>query len=277
MQVTGNKTGRSYSLSIRLRTDGFSFFVNNPSDLAFIQKEDYTVGEGEEYANRLQQALQNSSLCSKSNAGVYVLTTMPDTRVPLEHFKKDEAEALFRLTFSQADPHKHRIVYNILPSLEVVELSAIDKDVERVLQERYPIGLQFLGTEGVMLEALQTYNEQQNAKNSRLYVYFHDGEMFLFRFQEGKLNFANSYAVAGQQDAVYYLLYAWKLMELNASADECLLVGTSPFIGLLPTLRTYLRQVKEITPRHLFPNLPQTAISQIPFDIFILLSSKNKL
>lgn len=275
MQVTGNKTSQSYSLSIRLRTDGFSFYLNNPSQLSFIQKEDYAVAPGATYADVLQQALQTSPLTRKVPATVYVQVCTPATRVPLDYFRKDEAEALHRLTFPHTDIRKNTIFYNILPQLEMVEISSIEKDVEQVLQTYCTTQLHLTGMNSNLLEAMKTYEEQRHGTARRLYTCLREQEMLIFCIHDHKLLFANSYEIAAAPNAVYYLLYVWKLLSLNPQADECVLIGYHQNNPMQNTLKAYLRNVSTLMPTDVFPHLPQTGGVDIPFDVLTLLSSKN--
>lgn len=275
MQVTGNKTSQSYSLSIRLRTDGFSFFLNNPSSFSFLQKEDYTVTADKAYAQRLQQALQTSALTQKELSDVHVLTCTPATRIPLDYFRKDEAEALYRLTFPQTDINNQSVFYNILPQLEIVEINSIAKDVEQVLQERYNPILHLNGLNSCLLETLKTYEEQQPDTTRRLYACFREQEMLLLCFGDRKLAFANSYDIAATANAVYYLLYIWKLLGLNPLEDECVLINSRYSPSVQEALGAYLRHVDELSPLAVFPQLPQTGNTDIPFDVLALLLKRN--
>lgn len=253
-----------------MHTDGFSFFVDNTSDLALVQQEYHAVTDGAAYADELRRALHTSTLAAKAGNTVYALVQAPATRVPFEHFRKDEAEALYCLTFAPADARKQTVFYNILPRLEVVEISAVDKEVEQVLQERYAHRLQWLTPNSRLLKPMQSYDERQPGTARRLYAYCREADMFLFSFEGQKLRFANSYTVAAPSNAIYYLLYAWKLLGFDAQQDECRLINATN--GMQQGLRAYLRHVDELQPERLFPSLPQTRTFHIPFDILTLLS-----
>ena len=125
MQETGNNQSQTYNLSIRLHADGFSFYSYNPTRTEPVAIEDYIYHEEESVAETLKKAIAQSAIVRKrNNPVVYGLVTGLSMQVPLECFRKEEAHALYRLTYAQEKTGK--TYYNILPHLEIAQIFTVD-------------------------------------------------------------------------------------------------------------------------------------------------------
>ena len=141
MQETGNNQSQTYNLSIRLHADGFSFYSYNPTRTEPVAIEDYIYHEEESVAETLKKAITQSAIVRKrNNPVVYGLVTGLSMQVPLECFRKEEAHALYRLTYAQEKTGK--TYYNILPHLEIAQIFTVDHEVERILNQYFP-GIRF--------------------------------------------------------------------------------------------------------------------------------------
>ena len=137
MQETGNNQSQTYNLSIRLHADGFSFYSYNPATTEPVAIEDYIYHEEESVAETLKKAIGQSAIVQKrNNSVVYGLVTGLSMQVPLECFRKEEAHALYRLTYAQEKTGK--TYYNILPHLEIAQIFTVDLEVERILSQYFP-------------------------------------------------------------------------------------------------------------------------------------------
>ena len=152
MQETGNNQSQTYNLSIRLHADGFSFYSYNPTRTEPVAIEDYIYHEEESVAETLKKAIAQSAIVRKrNNPVVYGLVTGLSMQVPLECFRKEEAHALYRLTYAQEKTGK--TYYNILPHLEIAQIFTVDHEVERILNQHFP-GIRFYHSHTMILEKL---------------------------------------------------------------------------------------------------------------------------
>lgn len=272
MQATGNKTFSPYTLSIRITADGFSFFLNNATEPALVRHEAYSVRPGESLAEALREALAASPLAAKATDRIFVISTLPATRVPLDHFRQDEAETLYRLTFPEANLRTHSLFYNILPSLEVAELCLLDKQMEQVLKERFAHHLHRISAGSCVAETLKTYEDACPQHTRRLYAVFGQADIQVFSFLNRQLQFANSYPRSTAANALYFLLQAWKSLGLDAQKDACLLIQAPADIPA--ALCAYLAHVEALRPSLLCPTLPQALTDTLPFDVQALFTNK---
>ena len=94
----------------------------------------------------------------------------------------------------------------------------------------------------------------------------------MFGFQQNRFKFCNSYDAARTKDAIYFLLYIWNQLQMDAAHDELHLVGEIPEEGaLLEGLKTYLEKVYVIKPAVDFNNHPVTQIKGMPYDLMTLI------
>ena len=189
-----------------------------------------------------------------------ILVSGRSTWMPLAEFNPACVQTIYNKVY--APTGKPSVVrYNILPTLEVIEIWSVDKEVERQLAADYP-NHRWLGVDGVVLERIFNY-ERQRATGRRLYAYSHDGELFVFNFANGTLCFANSFWPTSDDEARYYLFGAWQRLDFDAEKDELLLISCDT---MLPLLQPYIRHVAALTPKML--RLPDAA--GLPFDLLCL-------
>ena len=60
---------------------------------------------------------------------VNVYADYPSTRIPLDEFRSEEAQALYRLTFGNDSLTGMNMHYEMLPALETIEVFVIDAEI----------------------------------------------------------------------------------------------------------------------------------------------------
>lgn len=266
MPETGNNYNQAYSLSIRFHTDGFSFYCYNPHSIPAIESESFIYPDGSKHADTFSEALQTSVLCQKEYTMVQVLLTGESIQVPLQIFKKEEANALFSLAYPQASANK--IFYNILPSLEIAEVFCIERGIENILMSRYP-SVRVYHIHTMLLEKL-VLNAEPGTE--RLYAYFHDNKMFVFSYNGQQLLYANTFIAKECDNIVYYILSVWKELERQAATDKCLFLGNSTLMpDVIKNIRKYIRNVEWLSPADLYRRSSLAQTKNIPFDVLTLL------
>ena len=269
MQATGNKQQQTYNLSIRLRADGFSFYGCSTANAATVETEHYTCAEGERMADTLERAIAQSALLRQGAPGVvYGLASGPSMQIPLECFRKEEVHALYRLTYAQEKTGK--TYYNILPHLEIAQIFTIDPETERALCQHFA-GIRFYHNHSMLMEKI--WMTEQHGQ-PRLYACFDEGEMFVFCFKEQRLQYANTFPTDVAGNAAYYLLSAWKGLELDAQTTPCVLLGQSSLKDeTARQLAKFVRNVKNASATDIFKRSTLARNPQIPFDLLALLAN----
>lgn len=266
MQATGNNPIQPYNLSIRLHAGGLSFYGYQPSG-GQVASETYPYTTGKGTAETLQKALTQSAIARRgeNKFQTCVLADSPAMQVPLECFRKEEAHALYRLTY--AKEHTGKVYYNILPHLEIAQIFTIDTELEQLLLRHFP-GMRFYHGHTMVLEKMWLLETQSL---HRLYAYFHEQEIFVFAYREQRLAYANSFPADVAENAVYFLLSVWKDLKMDAQQGECVLIGEHGIKdSTAQLLSKYLAHVKETQATEIFRRSSLARDPQVPFDLLAL-------
>lgn len=222
MQATGNNPLHNYSLSIRISADGFSFIETDASTGTLWKRRDFVLREGENLAQKVEEVL--GTISDQLFVSVRLVSTAPSTRIPLEEFRRDDLVALYRVVYPDVDLQQMDLCYSVLPQLEVVELFPVSRDLRKVVSRTFST-VTCEHECGVMLEQMITDYRQRSLRCRTLYAHIADAQLLLCHINDGRLVFANSYPAQQIPDALYFLLYAWKTLSLDANTDVCILSG----------------------------------------------------
>ncbi|HIY36781.1 MAG TPA: DUF3822 family protein [Candidatus Paraprevotella stercorigallinarum] len=266
MQETGNNLSYTNNISIRVHADGFSFYCYTPHSVPAIKKETFNLSSEKSAAESLNEAITQSSMLKQEDKAVYGLISSPSIQIPLEYFKKEEASALFHLTYTHQQEKK--IYYNILPHLEVVKIFDIPKETEEVLCSHFPT-IRFYHIHTMIMEktAFQKATDRQ-----QLYIYLHDKEVFLLKYNSQSLHYSNTFPADATDNIIYYILSVWKLLNMDAETDECVFLGEHQLQnGAISALSPYLRNIRTLTNGELYKRSGAGNLPDIPLDVLSLL------
>lgn len=281
MPATGNNPHIALTLSIRLSADGFCFYVCNPQENSLVRSERFSLGADESWTDKLQQALSRQEYFNRNIDQVFVLTCSPSTRVPIESFVREEANALYELAFNLPDVEQYHIIYNILPRLEAVELYRIRRDVEDTILQFYPTA-RFFGCNAMLQERLLHIDEESTPSERKLYLCLLPEQLSLFQFHDGALVYANNFPRTSLNDELYIILYAWNTLGLNVETDHLVTLCNelpSKFVAsstsrLVKSLSDYIVHIDSLTPATLFPRIPLAHEKALPVDLLALLLNR---
>ncbi len=226
MLETGNKKITEQELSIRIYSDGFSFSTPH-------SQKDVKVRQGESLDAVLEEAFKTNALLRPDYDEVNIYADYPSTRIPLDEFRSEEAQALYKLTFGQDSLQGMNMHYEMLPALEVIEVFALDSIIEKTILRHYPhasIHSYF----GQLMNKMWAKDRRHQGADKRLYAHCNDRQLFIFSYENGKLQYANSFEVNSIDNQLYYLLYTWKQLGFNQKDDTCILLyNNRAFVTLL--------------------------------------------
>jgi hypothetical protein len=93
----------------------------------------------------------------------------------------------------------------------------------------------------------------------------------VFCFQQNRFRFCNSFDAGHAHDSLYFLLYVWKQLQLDAQNDELHVMGGVPEQDwLLEELKKYVQKVYLVNPVADLNRAPVTEIKGMPYDLQIL-------
>lgn len=237
MQVTGSNLHNTYRLSIRLFSDGFSFSVLYASDNSLVQKEDVTADGSTPLYQLLEKALRRPRLAEYEFRSVELLVLSPSTCVPLEYFRREEVFPLYNLTFPSLKVSRNEVHYQILPSLEVVELFSLNQQIRQTVQAVYP-DVEIVSLEGRAIETIANADRKLQDGDIHFYAMVAPRNMLICCFREQRLHFATTYAVDNDADRLYYIMGVWKNLQMDEETQPLYLNNASA--GLQQQLQRFI-------------------------------------
>lgn len=268
MQATSsnNKNWQQARLTIRVSSNTLCFSVIDRESEHQIVYEPYTVKSGISLAANLRQAFTQSDLLQKGYTKVRVFIDTPILIVPIEEFREEDVELLYRHAFYGHG--NDTILYRVQPSLNVVAIFSINKDLKLVVEDHFN-NVRFTP----ILQPVWNYLHQRSfcGDSKKLYAYYHDKNLEIFSFEKNRFKFFNSFQASHSKNALYFILYVWKELGLNQQKDELHLVGNIPDKDwLLYNSKLYIQKVLALNPSAEFNRAPITEIKGIPFDLLTL-------
>lgn len=234
MQVTGNSSFVNKRLSIRITTGGFSFSVDgNVRNVAVPQAE---------LVSKLRTAIKEYVALNGAKAGAELMFDGPTTLVPLNEFRSDELQGLFRLTFGEnAIPQGGSLRYEVLSAMEVVVLYLVDTEVEQLVADFFPeLKVQSLQARE-LVRGLEVEHQLPLGKR-RMHVSIQGERLLLFTYIDDHLAYVNTFQADETSTQVYYTLYVWKHLELTQERD--ILVVHEATDEYMKTIRQFITDIK---------------------------------
>lgn len=234
---------QNHSLSIRIHAGGFSFIITDASTSQLWRRSDFVLSEGEVLAQKLEHAL--ISIAQQVFASVQVVVESPCTRIPLEEFRRDELATLYMVVFPDADLKANDLCYTILPRLESAELFTVDQEVRKVVSRVFPT-VRFQNVCGTVLERIMDHHHESLMPVRALYAYLTDDMLLLCSVGDSRIEYANNFVAVGEAEWLYFTLYTWKTLGLDAHTDRLILAGHAASVqALRSAAREYIRNIEE--------------------------------
>ena len=260
-------------ITIRIGKSSLSFTAYDVTDTACpLRFEPYIVKGGISMPANLREAFKRTELMVSDShiQQAQVVVDTPSLLVPVEQFEEPLIETLFNHSFPMKDEEKRSVLYNVLPTLNAVCIFAINKDLHKVLCERFE-QVQFIQAMTPVWHHL--HQRSFTGHRNKLYAYFHEKQLDIFSFQQNRFKFANTFEAAQLNDALYFLLYVWKQLRLDAHHDEIHLVGEIPEQDtLLQELKRYVQKAYIINPEADLQQASVTDIAGMPYDLMTLIT-----
>lgn len=256
---------------IRIGHNTLSFTTLDATDMVHpIDYHPYVVRGGISMSANLREAFKTDDSVAEDTTKVYIMVDTPSLLVPIEQFDEKDMEELFAYSFPPGQ-EKRVILYNVLPDLKAVCLFAINKNLDTVIHDRFPGGVNFIHTLTPVWR--QLHQRSFTGHRNKLYAYFHSKQLHIFSFQQNRFKFCNSFDAAHAHDALYFMLYVWKQLRLQPEHDELHILGDIPEEEwLLQELKRFLHHAYKINAAAEFPDSKATTIKGMPYDLMTFIS-----
>lgn len=230
----------STALLIRLGTDGFSFAVCSAEPGGMKSITPYAIDETLSLTANLKRFIKEQQWNTQSFQRVEVVVASERfTTMPLELFEDEQAERIFNYNLSPRE--NEEVYYNILSVNNVVLLYGIDRSAAHWLTEQLG-NVRFHAQSALLIERFAA--QSRSYPHHSLYAHLRQSAMETYVFHQGQLLLANSQPCSSPADRLYYLLYLWKQLQLDANQDQLLLCGERKLYDPLRSqLTKYIRQV----------------------------------
>lgn len=214
--------------------DRFSFYVDG-------NVRNVPVPPGE-LVPKLRRALKEYVALNGSDAGAELLFDGPTTLVPLNEFRSDELQSIFRLTFGEnAIPQGASLRYEVLSALEVVVLYLVDTEVEQLVSDFFTDLSIYALQARVFVRGMEVEHQLPLGKR-RMHVSIQGERLLLFTYVDNHLSYVNTFQADEINTQIYYTLYVWKHLELTQERD--ILVVHDASEDYLNTIRQFIRDIK---------------------------------
>ena len=257
------KTAR---MTIRVSEGSLAFALADKHSVSQIIFKPFTCRSGVSMAANLREAFKSEELLRTPTDRAQVLVDAQVLLVPIEEYRDDAMEALYKHSFPKADGSV--IMSNVLPDLNAVALFSVNRDLKMVVEDHYN-DVKFV----CLMRPVWNYMHRRSFVGNRrkLYAHFHDNKLELFSFERNRFIFCNSFEVKHLKDAEYFILFVWKQLALDQQRDNLFLSGVIPEReALLDVLKQYIGMVSVVKASADFNRAPITMIKGITWDIVSL-------
>lgn len=269
MPTTTNESQvKGENLIIRIGIDTLSLAVVGKASSSLVSYEQTQLKGGLSVAANLREAFHYSELLQQPYATAYIMADTPTMLIPLDEYKSNEAATLYDHTFT-GNEQQLKISCALL-DLQAVAIFSIDRDLKAVIDEHFS-NRHFLP---ICFPLWRHLNQRGHGRGrQRLYGYMHGDRIEVFRFNQNRFKFCNNFAATQAQDALYFLLYVFRQLAMDATRDEIYLLGDIPRKKwLTDNLHEYVKNVipADATDIGLTPS---QRWQQIPLDMLAIINS----
>lgn len=271
MQATGNNNTTKLlqtRLTIRAGKNNLSFSVAEGERQ--VTYEPYAMKSGVSMAANLRQAFKESELLLRGYRKARLFIDTPVLLVPVDEFDEKQKDTFYQYSFEEHE--SDIIMHRVQPQLNTVALFPLNKDLRTVMEDNFA-DVRFTP----VLQPVWNHLHQRSfvGIQKKLFAYFHDSKLDIFCFDKNRFKFFNSYATTHAKDAIYFILYVWKLLGMDQKKDELHVVGDVPDKDwFIHNTKLYIQKTYLLNPAAEFNRAPLTEIKNIPFDLQALYLSK---
>lgn len=262
-ETDNNISDKKLRLTIRFSRNNMAFTVGDPQENGMLVYEPYELNMGISVAANLREAFKVSELLQSGYKRLLAEIDTPVMLMPIDDFGTQDIETLYHHTYHRQG--NEEILSGILPDLNAIAVFAINKDLKLVIDDHFKdIRIQPL------MQSVWThlYRRSYAGPRRKLYAYFHEKRMEVFSFQQNRFRFSNSYEATNEHDALYYLLYIWKLIGMDVEKDELYIVGDIPYQDwLMEKVKQHLKFCRVINQEVYFNNSQLAKRTDIPYDM----------
>ncbi|MDR1368980.1 MAG: DUF3822 family protein [Dysgonamonadaceae bacterium] len=225
--------------TLKVASDRVSFSLYDPLvDGSYFYCE-IPIERGSEAISSFKQCFFDNPFMASSFRKVYVINGFPEfTFVPEFLYKEEDIESLFGFNVSHPTG---KILTQKLRRPSMVILHQMTEEVYQFLN-RSLFNVTFIHYLSPFIVYFQDKNK--NFNTSQFIVNLNDKQLDILCFSQGDFIWSNSFRISRIQDAVYYILFAWKQLKLDQIKDYVYIAGDKhEKVKLMKEIQPYIHHV----------------------------------
>ncbi len=210
----------NYNLSIRLAPNGFSFYINSPSDPSVFYFQETSIGTKLSYLESIKKLVFDLGIFSNTyNKSSIFVVSKNYTLVPDQFFDQKLTRELFNFNFQAPDgvilnDKSQNSDYHIVFNIDEEVYSFLKRHLCNPTLHHHSTSL------------IQSFrNKEPNRASKECFIDFHDEYMTVVCFSENKLLTANTFAETNTSNILYYIMGVWNKLGFNQDIDKLYLSG----------------------------------------------------
>lgn len=256
-----------YSLSIRLIPDGFSFTIHCPTDSDIFYYKTTLFNNKLSYFENIKKLIFDLGFFTQPFKTTRVIVVSKEyTLVPEIFYEEKKIKNIFNFNITSTN---ETVLANKVAENDFYVLFAMNEELHSFLCRSLwnPIFMHHIS------QLLPYFAEHNNeTKEKRCYVNFHEKLMDICCFKQNKLLSANTFPINEKFNALYFIVGIWEKLPMDQSTDFLYLTGnTDSQKETIDTLKELIQKVEilSFSPNIMVPEEEET--SPVPLDIKILL------
>lgn len=256
---------QKYILTVRIKSDGFSFLIQDSSD-----KDTYTYQEtafvlDESLVNNVQKIIFDLNFLTDSFQQVNVIIVSSTyEQIPKLFFDPKNSKQFFNFTHSIEGGH---VLTHQHTSTEFKSLFNINSDLYSFLKRNLTDPVFYLHC-GLLTDYFQKNIAEENKRAA--FVHLHDNVADIICFDKNRQFLcAQSYMKEEEENIAYYALNLWEKLGFDQYTDHLYIYGNSPEKEINTLLGKYIKEVRNIELTNRGTDMEGREYS-IPLDVLIL-------
>lgn len=222
-------------LSILLQKNGFSFCV--VQDREIIHDEFVAFSETDLHSGHLAQYFSSGLYLQQNYAEVKISVLTPDFSIVPKEFMDADKDPQKWLEFSAEIFQDDRIETSELNNIDAELIYSYSEDISHILNEKFGHS-QIESASAIFINSIVSEDEK-----AVFFVNLHHGCIEIMLRMDGKLLFYNIFETETREDAVYYILNAYKQLGLDPNKTELYYFGGNLGEESMKMLMNFVRHV----------------------------------
>lgn len=257
---------QKYSLTIRVKSDGFSFLIQDIHKRDIYTYQETTFQENSSLLNNIQRIIFDLNFLTDNFSRVIVVVVSSNYElIPNLFFDEKSFANFYKFTHNSKTEH---VLVSEQPLPECHSVFGLDNEVYLFLMRSLYAPV-FYHHSSLLIDYFSS-KINEDKKNS-MFVNFHNDITDLICFNHSSVILhSHTFINENEADLSYYILNIWEKCKFDQLSDLLLIYGYPPGNGVETTLGKYIKEVKNIGLIDQLTDFGEKAQS-VPLDVLNLL------